>query len=153
MPADAPLIAFDVGARRIGVAIGSVLSAQARPLDVVDMRDGDADWPRIDRLQRDWRPGGFVVGDPMTQDGGDQPVRALARGFARELHRRYGLPVAMMDERTSSIEAAGRFAQARAQGTRRRRDAALLDAVAAAVILERWLAAPQDACPLAAEPE
>ena len=68
-----------------------------------------------------------------------------AHAFARELQARYGLPVVLMDERSSSIEAAQRFALDRARGRRRRRDAAALDAVAAAVIIERWLAAPGDA--------
>ena len=51
----------------------------------------------------------------------------------------------MVDDRNSSQEAARRFAEDRAEGKRKRRDAELLDAVAAAVIVERWLAAPQDA--------
>ena len=58
---------------------------------------------------------------------------------------RYQLPVVLVDERASSIEAAQRFAADRAEGRKKRRDAAALDAVAAAVIVERWLAAPQDA--------
>ena len=45
----------------------------------------------------------------------------------------------MVDERHSSLEAAERFAHARSTGLKRRRDAAQLDAEAAAVILERWL--------------
>jgi putative holliday junction resolvase len=89
-----------------------------------------------------------VVGDQMTLDGGDQPIRRRARAFAQELRARFGLPVVMVDERSSSIEAARRFALDRAEGRRRRRDAAALDAVAAAVIVERWLAAPQDALPV-----
>jgi putative Holliday junction resolvase len=52
--------------------------------------------------------------------------------------------VVLVDERASSIEAAQRFASDRAEGRKRRRDAEALDAVAAAVIVERWLAAPQD---------
>ena len=51
----------------------------------------------------------------------------------------------LVDERASSIEASQRFALDRADGRKRKRDAAALDAVAAAVIIERWLAAPQDA--------
>ena len=61
---------------------------------------------------------------------------------------RYNLPVVLVDERTSSVEASQRFAQDRAEGRKRRRDAAALDAVAAAVIIERWLAAPHDATQL-----
>lgn len=142
---DGIVLGFDVGARRIGVAIGSALGNGARALAVVDVIEGAIDWAAIDRLDREWRPDGFVVGDPMTLEGGDQPIRAAAQAFARELLARYGRPVAMMDERSSSVEAAQRFAADRAQGRRRRRDAQALDAVAAAVIVERWLAAPHEA--------
>jgi putative holliday junction resolvase len=142
---DGIVLGFDVGARRIGVAIGSALGNGARALAVVDVIEGAIDWTAIDRLDREWRPDGFVVGDPMTLEGGDQPIRAAAQAFARELLARYGRPVAMMDERSSSVEAAQRFAADRAQGRRRRRDAQALDAVAAAVIVERWLAAPHEA--------
>src|SRR3546814_1218996 len=107
----------------------------ARALAVIDVHGDHIDWQAIDRLHAEWRPDGVVVGDPMTLDGGDQPVRERAHAFARELQARYGLPVVLMDERSSSIEAAQRFALDRAQGRRRRRDAAALDAVAAAAII------------------
>lgn len=147
IPAGATVLGFDVGARRIGVAVGSGFGLGARALAVVDVHDDRIDWPAIERLHREWRPAGLVVGDPMTLDGGDQPIRDRARAFARELRSRFRLPVALIDERNSSQEAAARFAAERADGKRRRRDAELLDALAAAVIVERWLAAPHDAVP------
>ena len=150
---DGTVLAFDVGARRIGVAVGSRLGAGARGIAVVDMRDDKPDWAAVDRIRREWMPAGFIVGDPLTLDGSDQPSRARARRFARGLHERFGLPVLMIDERSSSIEAAQRFAAGRAEGQRRRRDAELLDAVAAAVILDRWIAAPDTAVPLTDAPE
>lgn len=146
--ADGTVLGFDVGARRIGVAIGSAYGHGARALAVIDVHGEQVDWAAIDRVHKEWRPDGLVVGDPMTLDGGDQPIRDRARAFAAELKARYGLPVVMVDERASSIEAAQRFAVDRAQGRRRRRDAVALDAVAAAVIVERWFAAPGDATPL-----
>ena len=146
--ADGTVLGFDVGARRIGVAIGSAFGHGARALAVIDVHGEQVDWAAIDRVHREWRPDGLVVGDPMTLDGGDQPIRDRARAFAAELKTRYRLPVVMVDERASSIEAAQRFAVDRAQGRRRRRDAVALDAVAAAVIVERWFAAPGDATPL-----
>ena len=146
-PPDAIVLGFDVGARRIGVAVGSALGG-ARAVAVVDVHEAGPDWKAVERLYAEWRPRGLVVGDPMTLDGGDQPIRKRARAFARELRTRFALPVAMMDERNSSQEAARRFAAERADGRRKRRDADLLDAVAAAVIIERWLAAPQDAIPI-----
>jgi putative Holliday junction resolvase len=142
---DGTLLGFDVGARRIGVAVGSGFGLGARALAVIDVHDDRIDWPAIERLCREWRPAGFIVGDPMTLDGGDQPIRERARAFALALGKKFALPVAMIDERNSSQEAARRFADERAEGKRKRRDADLLDAVAAAVILERWFAAPQDA--------
>jgi putative Holliday junction resolvase len=148
-PTGATVLGFDVGARRIGVAVGSGFGLNARPLAVVDVHDGAIDWKHVEKLHREWRPAGFIVGDPMTMDGGDQPIRDRAKAFARALHERFGLPVAMMDERNTSQEAARRFAADRADGKRRRRDADLLDAVAAAIILDRWITMPQDATPIA----
>jgi putative holliday junction resolvase len=145
MKLDGTVLGFDVGARRIGVAVGSAFGSGARALAVIDVHAHGPDWTAIDRLRAEWRPDGLVVGDPMTMDGGDQPIRRRAHAFARELHGRYRLPVVLVDERASSIEAAQRFAADRAEGRKKRRDAAALDAVAAAVIIERWLAAPQDA--------
>ena len=145
------LLAFDVGARRIGVAVGNTVSSSARELGVLDVRAAGPDWPALDRWMREWKPDALVVGDPATLDGGDQPIRRLARGFALELRRRYALPVGQVDERTSSIEAAQRFAAGRASGTRKRHQAAQLDALAAVVILERWLTEPQSRIPLPPE--
>jgi putative Holliday junction resolvase len=142
---DGTVLGFDVGARRIGVAVGSAFGHGARALAVIDVHGESTDWPAIDRLNKEWRPDGFVVGDPMTLEGGDQPIRERAHAFARELQARYRMPVVLVDERSSSIEAAQRFAADRAAGRKRRRDAVVLDAVAAAVIVERWLAAPADA--------
>ena len=142
---DGTVLGFDVGARRIGVAVGNGMTGGARGIAVVDVHAAGPDWNRIERLRREWRPDGLVVGDPMRLDGGDQPIRKFAQAFARELAARTKLPVVMVDERNSSQEAASRFAAQRAEGSRKRRDAELLDAAAAAVIVERWLASPRDA--------
>ena len=159
-PGDAPsaepvqtLLAFDVGARRIGVAVGNTVSMSARELGVLDMRDSGPDWATLDRWMREWRPTRLVVGDPATLAGGDQPVRRLARRFARDVGARYTLPVEQVDERTSSIEAAQRFAAGRAAGQRKRHQAAQLDAVAAAIILERWMREPDSRISITPESE
>jgi len=145
---DATVLGFDVGSRRIGVAVGSALGAGARAVAVIDVREAGPDWVALDRVHRDWRPGGLIVGDPLTLEGQDQPARKRAHAFARQLRERYKLPVMLVDERSSSVEAAQRFARDRAEGRKRRRDAEALDAVAAAVIIERWLSAPDQAQPL-----
>jgi len=121
------------------VAVGNPFTASARALTTIAVRDGEPDWQRIDALQKQWLPDILIVGLPLTLDGSEQPASRAARRFADQLQNRYGLPVAFVDERHSSQDAAHRFAEARASGLKRRRDAAHIDAEAAAVIVERWL--------------
>ncbi len=141
---DRPLciLGFDVGARRIGVAVGNTLSRSARAIAMVAAHDDGPDWDAVAALVREWRPDRLVVGEPLTLDGEAQPATHFARRFAREAGTRFGLPVDLVDERSSSREADRRFAEKRRAGQARRRDARALDAVAAQVILERWFGDP-----------
>lgn len=136
------VLGFDVGTRLIGVAVGNSITASARPLMTLAVHSGVADWPRIDALLAEWQPHTLVVGLPLTLDGGEQKITATARRFAQRLRQCSGIAVVLSDERYSSQEASRRFAADRAAGLRRRRDAAHIDADAAAIILERWLAQP-----------
>ena len=133
------VLGFDVGSRLTGVAVGNRITASARALATLAMRDGEPDWSQLDALHQAWLPDTLVVGLPLALDGGEQPASRRARRFAGQLQQRYGVPVLLFDERHSSQEAARRFAAGRATGLRRRRDAASIDAEAAAVILEHWL--------------
>jgi putative Holliday junction resolvase len=137
MPAtpEGTALAFDVGTRLIGVAIGNRLSGSARALTTV----ASDDWTRVDALVAEWRPDAFVVGLPLTLDGGEQPMSRRARAFATQLEQRYQRPAHLVDERDTSREASRRFAQQRASGAAKRKDAAEIDALAAAIILEAWL--------------
>jgi putative Holliday junction resolvase len=143
------VLGFDYGTRLIGVAVGNRLTGQAHALAVVPVKDGAPQWAQLDALRREWLPDTLVVGLPLTLDGAEQPASRGARRFAAALGERYGVPVLLVDERHSSREAATRFAHARAAGLRKRRDAATIDAEAAAVILDRWLAEPATATPVA----
>lgn len=126
------VLGFDYGTKRIGVAIGQSLTRSARPLETLHARDDTPDWGAITRLIRTWRPASLVVGLPIDMDGSEQDVTVAARRFSRQLNGRYNLPVHLMDERLSSIEACSRL---RAQG----RPTNNRDAMAAQVILESWL--------------
>ncbi|MDR2012584.1 MAG: Holliday junction resolvase RuvX [Rhodanobacter sp.] len=130
------ILAFDYGTRLIGIAIGHRLSGHARALTVL----ANGDWARLDTLIADWQPECFVVGLPLARDGGEQPMTRAARAFAHMLERRYARVAHLVDERYSSAAAAQRFAEQRARGKARRKDAANIDALAAQIILESWLA-------------
>lgn len=132
------VLAFDVGTRMIGVAIGTTLTGNARPLATVSVGERGPDWTRIAALVREWQPSDAVVGLPLALDGGEQAMTRTARAFAAELVSRFSLKVHEVDERHSSREASERFARHRAQGSASRKQGAAIDAVAAAVILDRW---------------
>ncbi|MCU0756770.1 MAG: Holliday junction resolvase RuvX [Xanthomonadales bacterium] len=128
------LLAFDVGTRDIGVAVGSRLSG-ARPLQTFPAGSPDATWQQ---LLREWKPALCIVGLPLNEDGSEQPMVGTARAFANRL-RRLGSEVVFADERLSTREARARFRDGRRAGNQRRADIERLDAMAAAVILETWL--------------
>ena len=133
------VLGFDFGMRCIGVASGNRISQSARPLAALVAQAGQPNWARIDSLLADWRADVLVVGLPLALNGGEQAITRHARAFADALAQRSGLPVELADERHTSQEAARRFAAQRASGSARRKDAANIDSLAAAVILEGWL--------------
>ena len=128
-------LGFDFGRARIGVAVGETITGAARPLRTLPARQQRPDWNAIARLIAEWRPDWLLVGVPRHADDTASATTEAALRFSRQLHGRFHLPVATMDERLSSWEAEQReFAAA---GRRPSQDAAL-DAQAAAIILESW---------------
>jgi putative holliday junction resolvase len=139
-PVPGIILAFDYGQRRIGIACGDTVSRTAAPLGGVSAGNAPAHWAAIDSLMRKWKPAIVVVGLPYNVDGSESAMTVAARGFAGELAQRYALPVQLVDERYSSLEAETRLKAARESGLRKRRVAkADIDAAAACIVLERWL--------------
>ncbi len=139
MPRTPPqtVIAFDYGLRQIGVATGNCLLGTSQPLTVLKARDGVPNWDDIEVVLREWQPDVLVVGLPLNMDGSASELSRRSEKFARRLHGRFGLPVAMADERLSSVEAK---AQQRERGHRGDYKAHPIDSHAAALILRTWLA-------------
>ena len=135
-----PVLAFDFGHKRIGVAVGEALTGSASPLPTLT-HHAEPDWPALLRLIAEWRPTELVVGLPLDEAGGEQAITTLARRFAEQLAQRSGLKVNLADERFSSRAADDALRDARASGrmTRRVRKGDR-DGEAARVILEQWLA-------------
>lgn len=121
-------MAFDFGTKRIGVAVGQKITGTATPVTVVKARDGKPEWQVIDRLVEEWKPAVFVVGLPINMDGTESDMSKAAARFGRRLHGRYGIRIELVDERLSTFEA------------REFETPEQLDAIAAKLILETWLA-------------
>ena len=104
------VLAFDYGARRIGVAVGNTITGTARPLQTVSEEAAARRFERIGELLKEWHPDTLVVGRPLHPDGTPHEVTLAAERFARRLQGRFGLPVELVDERYSTVEARGRRA-------------------------------------------
>ena len=129
------VLAFDFGEKRIGVATGETLLASAHPLTVIHAESNDDRLAAIGRLVDEWRPVQLVVGLPTHADGTPHDMTRLATKFAERLQRRFKLPVALADERLTSLDAEARL---RETGRNSRSAKPLLDAVAAQLILQTW---------------
>jgi len=133
------VLAFDFGFKRIGLASGDTLTRTAAPRPAVTVSQSGPDWTAVERELRALHPRILVVGAPYNADGTPGSMAPAARRFAAELEKRFGLPVNMVDERWSSLEANEELKARRASGERRKRIRREdIDSAAAAVILERW---------------
>jgi putative Holliday junction resolvase len=121
-------LSFDFGTRRIGVATGNTLLAQASPRGALAVQAGSqAHFAEIAKLIAEWLPAGLVVGVPFHPDGAAHENTVRARRFARQLHGRFRLPVHEVDERYSTTEA---LASGASEST--------ADAQSAAIILNQF---------------
>ncbi len=134
------LFGIDFGTRKIGVAVGQTLTRTAMGIAVIPVNNREPDWNALDKLVQEWKPGAFVVGMPFNMDGTDSDMSARARHFAKLLTERYGKPCHEVDERLST-RAAREIARDNAELMgKRHNDRAKVDAIAAQLLLESWLA-------------
>ena len=129
------VLAFDFGAKRIGVAIGESLLGGARALTSIVATDNATRFAQIAALIATWQPRSLALGLPLNSDGSDSAMTARCRRFARQLEARFELPVHLVDERYSSVEAEARLAALGHDWRKRKQE---VDAAAAAIILQDY---------------
>lgn len=135
MPDDV-YIGFDFGYKRIGMAVGLKITKQASPLNTINAERGAPNWQTVQKVINEWRPKALVVGVPTCIDGSEQYTTKPAKQFAKQLEIIFSLPVYLVDERLSTIEARERLF---AVGGYKKIQKSAVDSIAACVILEQWL--------------
>ena len=133
-------LGFDFGYKRIGVAVGQRLTCSASPLATINAQMGVPDWDVVAKVIAQWVPKALIVGLPTCIDGTEQYTTAAARRFAKALRKHFALPVHLVDERLSTVEARGHLF---AQGGYKKIKKTEVDGIAACVILEQWLQHPE----------
>ena len=135
----APLLGLDLGTKTIGVAASDRDQRIATGIETIARKKFTLDANRLAELAAARLVSGLVLGLPLNMDGTEGPRCQATRAFARNLARVEGvgaLPVMLWDERLSTVTVERELI---AQDVSRRKRAASVDRLAAAVILQACL--------------
>lgn len=130
-------LGIDLGSKRIGVAVSDISGTVASALTTVHRSSSRRhDHAEIAKLVRDEEAELVVVGLPLSLDGTKGPAARSAETEAGLLASVVGVPVAMYDERFTTVTAERGMLEAGLDARQRRK---VVDKVAAAVMLQAWL--------------
>lgn len=132
------ILSVDLGRVRTGLAVCDPEERLASPLKVVAQRDPERLAQEIAAAAQAAGAGLLVVGLPRNMDGTEGDSARFAREMGERLEEASGLPVEFWDERGTTITAHGYLNETNTRGKKRK---AVVDAVAAVIILEDFLRA------------
>lgn len=130
------IMGVDYGDARTGIAISDLLCSIVGSTTVIHSRKDEKTIAEIRKLVQENSIGEIVVGLPKNMDGSEGPRAEVCRAFAERLKETTGLPVAMWDERRTTVEAHNILSEHNYHGKKRKNT---VDAVAASLILEGYL--------------
>ena len=131
------VVGVDLGSRRIGLAVSDSGQSVATPVTTIT-RSGDmqADHEALAAVVHDYGAVGVVVGLPVSLSGSSGPAAEAVNQEVASLRERLVVDVETVDERfTTSVASAG----LRSAGRRAKRQREVIDAAAAAELLQTWL--------------
>ena len=130
-------IAFDIGNKRIGVAISDPFNEYAMPCETyVRTRDAEGDATALAKLARDRGVGVIVCGMPFNFDGTESIQTVRTREFIERLARKTDLPIELEDERFTTMQARETQIMGGIKCGDRKKT---IDSIAASYILESYL--------------
>jgi len=130
------VFALDVGDVRIGIARTDELGMTAQPLGVRVRTTLPEDLAYFCGLVKDWKAERIIVGLPLKMDGTDSPQTQKVRDFTAELAKSVPIPVEFSDERCTTAAAEEILREGRVRPKKRK---AVVDVMAAQIILQDWL--------------
>ena len=131
------ILSVDYGDKRTGIAVCDKNEILASPVGVITEWNKEALAEKIIALAVEKKAEEIVIGLPKNMDGTEGARAELCRAFAEELKAATNLPVAMWDERRTTVEAHNILSAHNYHGQKRKNT---VDAVAASLILEGYLA-------------
>lgn len=131
------IMAVDYGDSHTGLACCDKTETLASPLRVIDERNFNICAEKVAAASVENEVGLIVVGNPLNMNGSEGPRSEICKSFAELLRNCVEVPVVMWDERSSTVTAHQMMNEVNKRGKKRK---AVIDAVAAAVILENYMA-------------
>jgi putative Holliday junction resolvase len=138
VPSPGRILALDVGARRIGLAVSDLLGITAQGIDTLYRKNKRTDFEYLEKIIRDYDVREIVVGLPLRMSGAEGIQSGKMTLFAEDLRKRFSLPVHLWDERLTSAEA-NRILREAELSIEKRKHA--VDRMAAVLILQNFLEA------------
>ena len=133
LPPRGALIGLDLGTKTIGVAVSDPDRKLATGVETIARKTFSVDAKRLLALAAERNAVGFVLGLPLNMDGSEGPRAQSTRAFARNLGKLTELPIALWDERLSTVAVERDLIAA---DVSRKKRAAVIDQHAAAFILQ-----------------
>lgn len=130
------ILGVDLGKARTGIAICDSGELLASPLTVLHEHNQERLVAGIASLVKEHRAQCLAVGLPRNMDGSEGESAQNAREVGALLQEAAGIPVEFVDERGTTVTAHGYLNETNTRGKRRK---AVVDAVAATVILQNYL--------------
>lgn len=129
-------MALDVGSRTIGLAVSDPLGITAQGLETIRRKNKRTDLAALKSVIEQYGVSEMVVGLPLRMSGQEGTQAEKMREFVGVLEKEFGLPVHLMDERLTSVEA-NRVLRESEMSIRKR--AGAVDRLAAVLILQNFL--------------
>lgn len=131
------VMGIDYGDARTGIALSDLLCSIVGSTTVIHSRNSEKTLCEIQRIVKENDVSEIVMGLPKNMDGSEGPRAELCRAFAKQVEEATDLPVALWDERRTTVEAHNILSAHNYHGKKRKNT---VDAVAASLILEGYLA-------------
>jgi len=130
------ILALDYGTKRVGVAVSDELKIIAQPLEYIPAEPLTGLLARLQEIIREKEVESILIGLPRNMDGSYGPAALKVQEFALLLEDAVAIPIKMLDERLTTVQAQRFLIQGNVRRNKRKEK---VDKTAAAILLQNYL--------------
>jgi putative Holliday junction resolvase len=130
------IMALDYGTKRVGIALSDEMRMLARPLPFVSAEPENKLFETIKTLIQEQGVSDIVIGLPKNMDGTLGESAQKAKAFSEKVQASTGLPVKLIDERLTTVQASRQLREA---GHKAKDQRSKIDSASAAILLQGYL--------------